>query len=913
MSTSAESDLAAVERTSRAAMELFERFVDADDTRRRELLEESAERHPEAHAQLLRLIAADRAAEREHFLGANAVSDLATNDAGPVTVPDLVGEQIGAWRLERLLGVGGAGQVWLARRCDGLHTGLAAVKLLRAEAFDGSSPRRLAREGRLLARLAHPNIARLLDVGEHTPGQRFLVLEYVDGERIDAFCDRDSLSVDGRLRLFLRVCDAVAYAHANLIVHRDLKPSNVLVQPDGTAKLLDFGVAKLLDNGDDDLRETTELTRAGRAPFTPEYAAPEQFDGLPITVATDVYALGALLYLLLAGRRAHGGEAATPAKLAQAAMHVEPLRLSLAAAGDDAERIASLRASSPQHLRRALRGDLDTLVAKAMKKDPAERYASAQALADDVRRHLGGLPILARPDGRLYHARKFVGRHRLGVAFAALAALILVVAGTALLIQAARLEREAARATTIKRLLLESFVSADDDRTDGEPANDVATMLTRASRRLDEEAGMDADTRAEAHATVANIYSSWNRYDEAQEHYGKARDLYRERYGEDSLQALQVEEASLMDERHHGRFAHLMPRIDRLLALIGHRDEPEWRRLRWLALEIKALTALGLGDLPAARETAEKLLVDLSAGGGAGTDVQSSVLEVRVWIARAEGAPMEAERYLREAIALDRRLYRPHHVQVSDDLLSAVDVLDDLGADAEAEQLAQRAVELRMRSFGPHHIATSWALGSRATVAGRLGRDDEAGRLFAQAAAIDAEVRPPNPSGLAVVQHAYGMHLLRRGRFEEAATQLDACARQLDESGDAWHWRRSACKAALAYCRAHGADADDARATLERQIAEQRAHAARDLPTALWLRARLAAEGLAPASPEEQRAWLNEGAAIMEGAGRDGSLAGREIEEARRALGDAPAPPPPPRGGALAEAAWAMAAASDAP
>ena len=289
-----------------------------------------------------------------------------------------------------LIGQGGMGNVWLARRDDGRFEGRAAVKLLNASLVGRAGEERFRREGNILARLADPHIARLLDAGVSPSGQPYLVLEYVEGEPIDRHCDARSLGVEARLRLFLEVLEAVAHAHANLIVHRDIKPSNVLVGKDGQAKLLDFGIAKLLE-GEGEAGAATALTReAGRA-LTPEFAAPEQMTGGAVTTATDVYALGILLYLLLSGRHPAGDALHSPGELVKAILETDPSRLSDAVSESRTQTAqirqqnAVARATTPDGLRRQLEGDLDTIVAKALKKNPAERYASVTALADDLR------------------------------------------------------------------------------------------------------------------------------------------------------------------------------------------------------------------------------------------------------------------------------------------------------------------------------------------------------------------------------------------------------------------------------------------------------------------------------------------------------------------------------------------------
>src|SRR6185436_7746134 len=324
--------------------------------------------------------------------------------------PSLAGRSIGAYTLERPLGHGGMGTVWLARRSDGRYEGQVAVKLLNTALIDPIGTERFRREGSTLARLAHPNIARLIDAGVADGGQPFLVLEYVEGRRIDAYCTEEGSSTERRLELFLQVLAAVGHAHANLIVHRDIKPSNILVTGDGTVKLLDFGIAKLLE-GDTADGDATTLTDLGGRALTPEYAAPEQVTGAPVTTATDVYALGVLLYLLLAGRHPTGAGLSSRAEHLRAISEVEPTRLSLAA--------------STERLRRHYRGDLDNIVAKALKKRPEERYATVTGLAEDLRRYLNHEPVTARADSFGYRAGKFLRRHRAGVSIAAVVAIAL--------------------------------------------------------------------------------------------------------------------------------------------------------------------------------------------------------------------------------------------------------------------------------------------------------------------------------------------------------------------------------------------------------------------------------------------------------------------------------------------------------
>ena len=342
-----------------------------------------------------------------------AALEQAERSLGGEPEPELLGKRIGAYRLVRLLGRGGMGTVYLAERADQAFDQRVAVKLLPWALATAEARHRFLLERQTLARLEHPNIAHLLDGGETAEGLPYLVMEYVDGEPIDRFCRHQGLDLAQRLRLFREVCGAVEHAHRNLVVHRDLKPANILVTAGGAVKLLDFGIAKLLPSGDGDA--TLQLTHAGRILLTPLFASPEQVRGEPVTTATDVYALGLLLFRLLVGAHPYRLATTSPVEVARVVCDQPPPRPSIAAAA--AEGGLSLPA-----LRRRLRGDLDNIVLKALRKEPERRYASVERLSEDVRRHLEELPVRARPDTVAYRAGKFARRHRLGIAAAALVA-----------------------------------------------------------------------------------------------------------------------------------------------------------------------------------------------------------------------------------------------------------------------------------------------------------------------------------------------------------------------------------------------------------------------------------------------------------------------------------------------------------
>jgi serine/threonine protein kinase/tetratricopeptide (TPR) repeat protein len=368
----------------------LDRALDLEPHERETWLAELTQTRPEIALKVRSLLARHAVLDAQGFLERSAVDPPAPTAQS--------GMRVGAYTLERLIGRGGMGEVWLAQRSDGRYQGQCAIKFLSSTAPKGGLAERFQREGQLLGRLAHPNIARLLDAGATEDGRSYLALEYVEGIPIDRYCDSKSLDVRARLRLFMEVLAAVTHAQEHLVVHRDLKPSNVLVTNDGVVKLLDFGVAKLIE--DANLPGFAMVTREGMFALTPAYAAPEQLTNAPITMATDVYALGVLLYVLLSGVHPTGAQASSPAEVVHGILHVDPPPLTQSVPG--------------------VSGELQTILGKALKKSPQERYGSASAFADDLRRYLTHRPISARPDTLLYRAAKFLRRNRVPVAAGAL-------------------------------------------------------------------------------------------------------------------------------------------------------------------------------------------------------------------------------------------------------------------------------------------------------------------------------------------------------------------------------------------------------------------------------------------------------------------------------------------------------------
>ena len=461
----------------------------------------------------------------------------------PRTDATLTGQTLGVYRLVSQIGQGGMGSVWLAERNDGRFERRVAVKFLNLALMGKAGEERFRREGKILALLAHENIAELIDAGVTSAGQPYLVLEYIDGDQIDRYCNQKRLNFRDRIELFLEVMAAVAKAHSNLIVHRDLKPSNILVRSDNRVKLLDFGIAKLIER-ECETESGCAFTIGGNA-LTPEYAAPEQLQGEQITTATDVYALGVLLYILLTGSHPTAStNRHTPVELVRAIVDVEPRRASDSICTSNlnfietADHPASMGVS-PERLRRLLRGDLDTILGKALKKDPAERYPSVPAFADDLRRHLKNQPISARPDTLAYRAVKFVRRNSVAAGFSLLALVCATagLVGTLLQARTAKIQRDIAlhqlmraeRTADLNELLLSDVAPM------GKPLR-ADQLLQREENVIQHEHNLDSTSHIELLLSLGNQYSGEDDNKSALRILNQAYQLSR-RSGDPSIRA----------------------------------------------------------------------------------------------------------------------------------------------------------------------------------------------------------------------------------------------------------------------------------------------------------------------------------------------------------------------------------------
>jgi eukaryotic-like serine/threonine-protein kinase len=625
----------------------------------------------------------------------------------------LAGLTVGAYTLRAPLGHGGMGSVWLADRTDGRFEGQAAVKLLNASLIGRDGEVRFRREGSILARLRHPNIARLIDAGVSPLGQPYIVLEHVDGERIDAYCESRNLGIPERLRIFLQVLDAVAHAHANLIVHRDVKPQNVLVDRDGSARLLDFGIAKLIDP---DPGEQATVTRAGESAMTPEYAAPEQVTGGHVTTATDIYALGVLLCVLLTGRHPAGSSARTPAEWVRAIVDTEPRPMSELAAGAAHGRLGA-----------ALRGDLDNIATKALRKNPDERYPSVEAFADDLRRYLRHEPVSARPDTVAYRASRFVRRHPLGVAAAAAAVVAAVVftAGIAWQAREARRQRDEAntqmaRATAAREFMgyLLSVASSPG------PAHTPGDLLAKGAALIDKEYAGNEPLQAEMLVAIGEQYMGTESYEKAEPVLERAAAL-AERSTDPGLLARTLCPLALlrMNKNRQDEANALMTRA------LGSLPDDSLHALQ------RADCLIDRGTFGFYTEDAEAMKRDAAAALAILDTVPVPAVSERIDALGVLAYGHYLARESREADAAYAKLMDELKRVGRDDTLLAADTCNNWslvhyeGNIAKAEPLCRRAVELRRSIEGAGAIAPSVTY-NHAAVLFQLARYDEAEPLY---------------------------------------------------------------------------------------------------------------------------------------------------------------------------------------
>jgi serine/threonine-protein kinase len=794
----------------------------ADWSQVKALFAQALDRPPDVRDAWLAANCADPQLLREvrSLLSAQAQPDTHRLDdgIGRLIPPLLIDEEdphldtlVGPYRLLRLLGEGGMGRVFLAQRADGQFEQQVALKLMRAGFASNEVNERFRRERELLARLAHPNIAQLHEGGVSAEGLPYFTLEYVEGEPLARWCDARRLTVTGRLRLLLQVCDAVQYAHRNLIVHRDLKPSNILVTADGEAKLLDFGIAKVIDAGSE-----AGLTATQSQPMTREYAAPEQVLGEPITTATDVYALGVLVYELLTGRlpyaRAERGDISWAKAIVEE--QPEPLTRAMArsaarAAQHDDHAVAEARGATFAALRRALRGDLDRIVRRALEKSPEARYPSVAAFAEDLRAYLDGRAL---PGGsRRYRVAKFLRRHRVGVA---MTALMLALAGAGvggIAWQAREAAREAQAVSAVKDFLLSLFTAGSPNVAKGRDIG-VRELLDRGRSQVERNLAAQPELRSELEGTLGGIYFQLGLYDQAEalqraalaaapgaipaDRAALQRQLAETLAARGSLAAAEAMAAAAAAALDAGGDAQ-----ERVRTLITQSSIAQ-RRGQAAPAEQFAMRAAALAADPS---IAPELLGNaLSAQGLAAWDLRKVAqsealyrdalrihrrafgeLDLRVATDRQNltlalrnlGRYEEALEQARATLDISERILGPQHPDLSRALFTLGTTLYHMARYAEAETVLRRGVAVARASLGDHPV-TATALNNLGLVLMDWHGLDEAERVYGEALRINtAQLGPNHNSTLIVASNLAYVHG-RQGKLALAEGELrDVLAR----------------------------------------------------------------------------------------------------------------------------------------
>lgn len=772
----------------------LDRALDLSPLERDAWLNELGATDPQSAAELAALLADHRQLHAQGFLDASPLGDRDASLSGVI---------IGAYTLISRIGDGGMGSVWLGRRSDGRYEGQVAIKLLNAALVGRGGEERFRREGVILARLGHPHIASLIDAGVSNTGQPYLVLELVKGEHLDAYCDERRLSIERRIRLFLDVLSAVSHAHANLIVHRDLKPSNVLVSQTGTVKLLDFSIAKLMED-----TGVSRLTQDSGAALTPKYAAPEQVAGEPITIGTDVYSLGVLLYELLSGQHPYGAAVTTSKDFTRAIVDQEPLPVSAAflkAPAESRSLVAAQRATTPDRLARALGRELETILHKSLKKSPVERYGSVAEMADDLRRYLDHQPIAARPDTVRYRTAKFVRRHRRGLAVTTAIVAVIVSIVTFYTMQLAaerdRARLQAEKASRVSELLTSVLLSADPYRDPDSSSDGVATPSARAlldtlAVRIANELGEQPEVQAEMLTVIGRTYERLGLIDKALPLLERALEIGRQSFRLPDARVAQTLNDLGVLQRRLGNLAAAAPLLTEGLSMrraLVHGDDKD------VAVTLseygRVLRELGRLD-EAERATRDALAMRMRLFGDDHRETATNKSDLGLLL-MDRGEISEAEPLFRESLTTNERLLGLEHPNAAAAKNSVGNVLAAKGDLAGAEKLQREALLVRQRIFGPSNPESAFAVLPLAGTLEMQGRNREAEILLSDAYSIVLSAMGADHPR--VVNMAVDLSRVRIARGDAAGVEatLRHALEMRQRTYTAGHWRIAEAQALL--------------------------------------------------------------------------------------------------------------------
>lgn len=758
------------------ADEIFDRALDVAREDRSAFLEAACEGDGELRARVEGLLAI--AEDPPSVLDGVVATELWRPEELELEVAAGMPERVGPYRILEELGRGGMGVVYLGERADGHFEQRVAVKLMRPGTDSREARQRFEQERQIIASLQQTNIARLYDGGVTQDGRPYSAMELIDGVPIDRYCDELRLSVSERLRLMEVVGEAVHHAHQNLVVHCDLKPSNILVTADGEIKLLDFGVAQLVDAaGDPESRAQATGSRA----VTPLYASPEQLRGEPVTTASDVYQLGLLLFELLSGERARelvpGPGASGWEKPRWLAPLLRPSTVVQRAATGRAQAVAAARATRPGVLARALSGDLDPIVRTAMAARPEDRYCSAAELAEDLRRYRRREPVGARPGTVGYRAGRFVSRHRLGVAVVALLVALLVAYSITLTVQARKILRERDRAQRIQAFALGLTGAGDPARALG-PEVSAADLVALGVARAEAELAEEPDVQAEVKTYLGKVYERLGLHDSAEALLRDVLALRRRVHGETHPQVAAAQDAlgALLLERDDPEALVLLEAaLDQRRRFLGADHLATARTLKNLGFYLRSV-----GRHSEAEERFREALAIQRRKDPDGSDVADTLAGLG-WAVRLQDRPREAVPILEESLAIFRRHHGDLHPEVASAWNNLASVLWQLERWDAGDSAIRESIAAKRSLYGDVHPDIATSLGNLGGALLRRGQPERAAELYRQAMEMRREIFGPSHPRVAQSQAQLGEAHHQAGRLEEAAAMMEGALRIFGE------------------------------------------------------------------------------------------------------------------------------------
>ena len=806
--------------------ELFRTVADRPISERDNYLTQVCDGDEELRREVLSLLARDTAEDFIRDPIAVAALSLTTRPKD-----DLIGERIGPYRVTRLIGLGGMGSVYEAERDDEQFQQQVAIKIIKRGMDTDFVRDRFLRERQILASLDHPHIARLFDGGATSEGLPYFVMEFVAGDLITNYCRRHRLSVNEKLKLFREVCSAVQHAHQKLIVHRDLKPSNILIADDGTPKLLDFGIAKLLSP---DTSQAQTRTETALHLMTPDYASPEQARGQAVATTTDVYSLGVVLYELLTDRRPHEFKTYSPAEIERVICEAEI---------EEPSKVVSRMTGVPSKLSRRLAGDLDNIIMMAMRKEPERRYQSVEQFSEDLRRHLAGRPVVARKDTFGYRAGKFIRRHRAGVAILAL----LMILAIGMTVQAVRIARErdranqeAATAQAVTQSLVAMFEVAEPSKARGNLIT-ARELLDQGAEKVVRELKNQPVVQAKLMDTIGLLYQSIGLYDREQPLLEEALKLRRQALGTEHLdvatslshlaesarlkgdyamseslfrEALAIRRKLLGEE--HADVAESLNSLGCLLVDRGNFGEADPMLRQALAMRRKLLGEEHM-DVADSLTSLGRLLSDTGKFSQAESLYRQSLTMRRklfgnehllvaidlnnlAAMLQEQGDYQGAETRFREVLAMRRKLLGAEHPEVVVSLANLASVLQDTGNNEEAEQLYRHVLTLRRKLYGEEHPKIATTMHNLATLLRDKGDYEEAEALFRQSLTMRRKLLGNEHPEVGSSLYSLAVLLYLKGEYSESEkTQREA----LDTYRKAlkpYHWMIHRSRSALGAC-----------------------------------------------------------------------------------------------------------------